>query len=55
MIEIRKLSKDSYYAFAQANHALQQPTNGDKTDREKKQGREVKKGAKYDLDVARSR
>ena len=30
MIEIRKLSKDSYYAFAQANHALQQPTNGDK-------------------------
>jgi hypothetical protein len=26
-----------------------------KTDREKKKGREVKKGAKYDLDVARSR
>ena len=29
--------------------------NGGKTDREKKKGREVKKGAKYDLDVARSR
>jgi hypothetical protein len=36
MIEIRKLSKDSYYAFAQANHALQQTTNGEKTDREKR-------------------
>jgi hypothetical protein len=38
MIEIRKLSKDSYYAFAQANHALQQPTNGDKNWQREEEG-----------------
>jgi hypothetical protein len=43
MIEIMKLSKNSYYAFAQANHALQQPKNGDKTDREKKKRSEERR------------
>jgi len=46
MIEIRKLSKDSYYAFAQANHALQQTTNGDKTDIERREGKRSKERRK---------